>query len=130
MSETDQERADRAELLAFQRGVRQAEVDARLASHEARLNAINGSIERHARNAGALRDSVEAVDEKVDQVINTLNAQRAVEESRVKQLKDANEQQISNRNFWLGVAVIVVTLLASQLSQDHIFGLLLGSGLL
>jgi septal ring factor EnvC (AmiA/AmiB activator) len=57
--EVPDSRPDRdPELEAFERGRRQAHVDAELESHEKRLAAINGSIEKHARNADALRGSI------------------------------------------------------------------------
>lgn len=108
MSETEEERASRARNLAYTQGRRDADVDAHLRSHEKRLNAINGSIEKHARNAEALKNSITELGEKVDAVAATLVTQKAIEADRVQQIKDANEQQISTKQFWLGVATICV----------------------
>jgi CHASE3 domain sensor protein len=104
--ETEQQREKRATDLAYAQGRREADVDSHLRSHETRLNAINGSIERHAQNAQALKDSIVELGGKVDAIAATLVAQREVEEDRVQQIKDANEKQISNKQFWVGVATI------------------------
>lgn len=101
---------------AFERGRRQAHVDGELEQHERRLNAINGSIDRTARNVGALRDTVEEVRDEVGALASQLATRVAVEASRNEELKKANEQQISNRTFWLGVAAIIATVLAAVIS--------------
>jgi hypothetical protein len=106
LPESEQQRADRAKDIAYQQGRRDSDVDARLLSHERRLNAINGSIEKHARNAAALRDSMERLGDKIDQVAASLVTAKAVETDRVDQIRRANEKQISNKMFWLGVATI------------------------
>lgn len=111
MAETEQRREERATELAYAKGRKDAQVDARLDGHEKRLNAINGSIDRHAHEAAQLRKTIEQVDGKVDGIVATLDKNAAVEEERVAQIKDANEKQISTRTFWLGVATICVMLL-------------------
>lgn len=106
------------EKLAYAAGRRDAEVDVTLRSHEKRLNAINGSIERHAQatfslgqKVDAQGERIEAIDGKLDQVVATLATNAAVEQDRVKQVRDANEKQISSRTFWVGVAAICATLI-------------------
>jgi hypothetical protein len=106
LPESEQQRADRAKDIAYQQGRRDSDVDARLLSHERRLNAINGSIEKHARNAAALRDSMERLGDKIDQIAASIDTAKAVETDRVDQIRRANEKQISNKMFWLGVATI------------------------
>jgi chromosome segregation ATPase len=106
MPESEQQREDRAKQLAYQQGRRDSDVDARILSHERRLNAINGSIERHANEAAALKNSIVQLADKIDEVMAELKTKKAVEADRVKQIKAANEKQISNKMFWLGVATI------------------------
>ena len=78
----------RLEELAYQQGRRDADVDSRLLSHEKRLNAINGSIERHSQNAAKLERTVErtreALEAKIDSLIAGQAARSAVEADREK----------------------------------------------
>lgn len=120
MPETERERLDRAAKLAYETGRREAQVDARLGSHEARLNAVNGSIERNARNTEALRESVDALGDKVDGIKAALETRAALEADRVKQVKEANEKQISVKQFWLGVATICAMLLVAFLAHGGV----------
>jgi uncharacterized coiled-coil protein SlyX len=115
----EQARERRASELAYAKGKRDAEVDSRLASHEARLAAINGSIERHARNVDALRASLDGLGDKFDGLAASLDTRAAIEKDRVEQIRTANEKQISNRTFWLGVLAITATILAAFIASSH-----------
>lgn len=110
-------RRDAFEREAFERGRREAFTTAEIDSHERRLNLINGSIEKHAREAVRLRNSISGLSDKVDALAASLATKAAVEADRDRQLKRANDQQISNRTFWLGVATIMVTLLIAVVSS-------------
>jgi chromosome segregation ATPase len=112
MSETEPERERRAKEVAYQQGRRDSDVDARLRSHENRLNAINGSIERGAREAAALRGSVDALGDKIDAVNSALATKAALEAERTKEIEKANDKQISTKAFWLGVGAIVAAIIA------------------
>jgi chromosome segregation ATPase len=112
MSETEEERARRAKQIAYEQGRRDSDVDSRLRSHENRLNAINGSIERHAHQAAKLRESIEDLGDKIDAVNQALSTKAALEAERNKQLETANDKQISTKAFWLGVAAIVAAIVA------------------
>jgi chromosome segregation ATPase len=107
------ERVRRANQLAYAQGRREADVDAHLRSHENRLNAINGSIEKHARNAAKLEATMDkrcdAIEDKLDELLTAHATQTAVEADRVAQVKTANDKQISKRNYWLGVIGVVLT---------------------
>jgi uncharacterized protein (DUF885 family) len=107
------ERVRRANQIAYAQGRREADVDAHLRSHENRLNAINGSIEKHARNSAKLEATMDkrcdSIEEKLDSLIAANAARDAVEEDRVAQVKQANEKQVSNRNYVLGVIGVVLT---------------------
>jgi uncharacterized protein (DUF2132 family) len=116
MGETDLERERLAKEIAYQQGRRDSDVDSRLRSHENRLNAINGSIERSAVNAARLEETAgnrfDALEVKLDGLISTNAARDAVEAERVKQIEKANDKQISTKAFWLGVAAIVTAIIA------------------
>jgi phage shock protein A len=118
-SETEDERIQHARDLAYAFGRREADVDAHLRSHENRLDAINGSIEKHAKNAGELRDSIEDVKDMVEGIAAALATAKAVEADRVDQVKQANEKQISNRTYWLGVATICAMIIVGLYAKSH-----------
>lgn len=109
-----------SERAAFKRGQREASIDAELDSHEKRLNAINGSIERNVREAANLRRTIEALGDRIDEIAAHLATKAAVETDRNDQLKRANDQQISNRTFWLGVTAIIVTLIAAFVASGRL----------
>ena len=115
--ESDEEKA------AYLQGRRDSDVDGRLHDHEKRLMAINGSVEKHARNAAALQRSMEEIAEelgmKIDRIVARLDKRDAVEADRVEQVKKANEKQISNKQFWLGVVTICVMILVALLAKVH-----------
>lgn len=105
------------EELAYQQGLRDANVDSHLRlhdqsirSHEQRLNAINGSIERHARNAEKLTHTVEALDEKLDVLIANQTTRDAVEADREEHAGDAEKKRLDRRTFLLGIWTIAVML--------------------
>jgi uncharacterized protein YegJ (DUF2314 family) len=116
--EDDSER-DRAFKVAYTQGRRDADVDSHLRDHENRFKAINGSIEKHAANAQALKDSISELSEKVDGIAAVMSTQAALDAQRVKQVKDANEKQITNRTFWLGVVTVCVMVLVGVLANSH-----------
>ena len=111
-SESDEERVKLAKEIAYAQGRRDSDVDSRLRSHENRLNAINGSIERHANEAAKLRESIGGLGDKIDAVNQSLATRAALEAERVKQIEKANDKQISTKAFWLGVAAIVAAIIA------------------
>lgn len=130
----EEERERRAADLAFAEGQRTAQVDAILAGHEKRLNAINGSIDRGTK---ATNDLCQEVQELRAQFATFLNDQRtrdevekfrAVErkladEKRTEAVRRANEKQISSREYRLGVAVVVLMILgliATVLIGTHV----------
>lgn len=103
--------AERLEQLAYQQGRRDADVDAHLralantqASHEKRLSAINGSIERHALNAARLEKSIDRLRESVE-------GKAAVEADRDQQRLRAESQQVTHRTLWLAAGTVFVPLL-------------------
>lgn len=105
---------------AFEEGRYRERIDGRLNSHEKRLNAINGSIDRAATQTTEMRESIDKVHQAIGELVAAQATRDAVELARAKQLKDANEKQISGRQFWIGVAMIVVTLIVGVIAQHNI----------
>jgi transcriptional regulator NrdR family protein len=105
----------RLEELAYQQGRRDADVDARLFSHERRLNAVNGSIEKHARNAEKLRESIdeirESLEQRIDELISTQRVSTAVADDREELDRRRANKQLSRRTYLIGLATIMVMLL-------------------
>jgi len=126
---TDDDIAHRDEQfrqLAYSQGRRDADVDARLFSHEKRLNAINGSIEKHAQNAERLSRAIErthdALESKIDTLLAAQATNAAIEADRQKNLQQSSEQHLNKRTFLLGTVTVVVMLLgviATLLTAIH-----------
>lgn len=104
----------RLEELAYKQGRRDADVDARLLSHERRLNAINGSIEKHARNADKLTAAIgevrEALDTKLDTLIAAQAARAAVEADRESRATQSADRVFKRRTLLIGFWTVVVML--------------------
>lgn len=90
----------------YEQGLKEGRVDALLDEHTARLNKINGSVERHAKSVEQLAKSVSVGFEKVASEIRTMQEEARIREATVKtaaetlateterrrkQLADANE---------------------------------------
>jgi HKD family nuclease len=87
---------------AFQRGQASAQMKGQLESHERRLNAINGSIDRSTQALDALKAAFEQ--------------NIAIAQARAEDAKTAAEKQVSTRTFLLGLVGAVAaigTLLAA-----------------
>lgn len=123
---------------AIEEGRRRERVDGRLNSHEARLNAINGSIDRGTRATNELRNTVSALHEEVSTLVADLKTRDAIEAERAEQqakadakrteqVRIANEKQVSTRAFVIGVGLIVVSILVALYAKSSIhIGLILG----
>lgn len=128
MATMAEETRDRIEDLAtqqaYQQGRRDADVDARLLGHERRLNAINGSIERHAKNAEKLAHTMDSrcdgIEDKLDALITAQQTRDAIEEDRQKteaEAEESAERGLSHKQFWLGTIIIAsATVLAAVLA--------------
>lgn len=110
-TETAQEREEKAIELAEARGRRQQEVDGRLDGHDKRFALINGSIERGAIAQEKLVGELAAVKKGLADVASKQETAAAVSKALAK-------AAVSRREFWLGVAAVVVVLLAALL-QGH-----------
>lgn len=98
-----------AEDRAFQRGQAAAKMKGQLESHEKRLNAINGSIERSA-------SAQERTSERLESLRAAFEQNIAIAQARAEDAKQAAERQVSTRTFLLGLVGAVVaigTLLAA-----------------
>jgi HKD family nuclease len=94
---------------AFQRGQESAQMKGQLASHERRLDAINGSIDRSAKAQERMGERLDALKAAFEQNI-------AIAQARAEDAKQAAERQVSTRTFLLGLAGAVAaigTLLAA-----------------
>lgn len=123
MATMAEETRNRLEELAYQQGRRDADVDGRLLGHERRLNAINGSISRHAENAEKLRQTVDerfrSLDDKLDELIAAQTARDAVDQDRDRQHDRASQRQFSRRTIVIAfctVAVMFAALIVSVLA--------------
>jgi hypothetical protein len=113
--QTQHEREAMALQLARDDGRRQERVNSRLDSLEDWRKIINGSIARGA-------DATEKLGDKIDALAERQRIRDAVDADRLKELKKANEGQISGRQFRLGVAAIVLPILAEILVQTKVIG--------
>ena len=113
MSEGDaeRERIKAARDIAFEEGRHRERIEGRLNSHEARLNAINGSIDRGTKATNGLRLDVQKLHEEFSKLVEAQRVRDAVEADRTRQLRKANEKQISTRAFVIGVATVIVMLI-------------------
>lgn len=100
---------EEAEQRAFQRGQATAKMKGQLDSHEQRLNAINGSIERGAK-------AQEETNERLKALKAAFETSIAIATARAEDAKTAAEKQVSTRGYVLGLigAVLAIgTLLAA-----------------
>lgn len=72
------------ELSDYQRGLKQGAVDALLSEHTARLNKINGSVERHAKSNENLTKEMRVGFEKLAGEIRTMQEEARLDRERVK----------------------------------------------
>jgi len=103
MVESDIQRDEKATKLAEARGRREQLVDSQLNSHEARLNAINGSIRRSA-------EAQEGTNRELQKLSSQIERNEAVAKEREK-------ASVSRREFWLGVAAVIAILLGAIISS-------------
>lgn len=100
--ESDRERVDRRETLAYEAGQLKAVVD----SHEKRLNRLNGSLDRVA-------DRLETLSQQ--QV-----TEAAVKAALKDALKSATSDHISKRMYLISVAAVIATILAAFVASGRI----------
>lgn len=106
MSETDQEREDKALKLAYERGRREQQVDSHLQQHDSHLAAINGSI---ARGAAA----TERVEGKVDALVAQIKEEGAVSRALAARASEAISRSVSRRDALIGAGVLGAMLLGT-----------------
>lgn len=113
MDESNEQREMRARDLAIEEGRRRERVDGQLNSHELRLNAINGSIERGATATANLKTSV-------DELRDEIHTKNAVDTALHAAIATANEKQISTRAFTLGVLAILIPMIVLLAHAAHV----------
>jgi predicted nucleic acid-binding Zn-ribbon protein len=103
---------EEAEERAFRRGQESAALKAKVESHEKRLNALNGSIDR---STAALRQ----LEKTVDKIGEQVRGSAAVTATRAEDAKAAAEKGLSTRTFVFsllaaatGVCLVVIGALA------------------
>jgi chromosome segregation ATPase len=92
-----------AEERAYQRGQATAKLKAQVESHERRLSAVNGSIERNANEMHNLAGTVSKLGEDFRQSV-------AITADRAQAAREAAERQVSTRTFILGLIGAVVAI--------------------
>ncbi len=118
-ADLDQERADRACALAVETALTQKETDYRLADHDRQLKVINGSIEQTGRELVSMHRVINDLAGKFDEFA----ANQHTRDEVARQLKNAaqgtqaaaekaNEKQISNRAFAIGVIGLILTMMS------------------
>jgi len=105
-----QERREREE--AFQRGRETAMIEARLNGHDARLDAINGSIDRTG-------NELRSVGEKLSRLDDAFRQSVAVAAARADDAKKDAEKQVSTRTFILGLIGAVAAIGLLLVSAGH-----------
>lgn len=110
----------RLEELAYQQGRRDADVDARLLSHDRHLNRLDGWVERQTNKAEELGRSIddtrESLEDKIDQVIAAQHARDAVEADREHQTQRSTQSLFNRRTLLIGFWTVVAMLLAVVVS--------------
>jgi hypothetical protein len=116
LSESEQLREDRAKNLAYEAGRREAEVDAKLESHEARLNAINGNI----RRAGDKSDTQTQAINKLRDDIREMRSEQVTQATVADALKHQSQKQITRLQFYAGLLLATgLVFLAQALHGVH-----------
>ena len=130
-----------SELSDYQRGLQEGARDALLEEHTARLNKINGSVERHAKSVEALTRNMVQGFEKLASEIRTMQEEARLDRERVrvaadtlaaeterrrKELEDATSHvsgRWSLRSDKASVAYLLIALVSvlSALHAAHIF---------
>lgn len=113
----DQRRMEAERIaLAEQRADERARVESRLTSLETNL----------ARTTGSVDDRLERIDVKVERLQNSFQRverqqgeRDAATQAQASAIEKAGEKMISARQFWLGLAAVIVSVAALFLSQQH-----------
>ena len=94
-----------AEDRAFRRGQASARLKSAVDSHEQRLNAINGSIDRLSREVSEMKAAFER--------------SVAITAARAQDAKTAAEKQVSTRTFVLGLIGAVIAIGSLLAATGH-----------
>lgn len=117
MATMAEETRDHIEKLAtqqaYQQGRRDADVDARLLSHDRHLTRLDEYFDKFQRTADGRFD---AFDDKLDEVIKAQGAREAVEADREDKDDKQTQRLFSRRTIQLAFGTIVVMLLGVMVS--------------
>lgn len=103
---------EEAEQRAFLRGQQSAVMKTQIESHETRLNAINGSIERGTQVQRGLAQEIADLRVAFEQSI-------AIAAARAEDAKSAAEAQVSTRTFVFGLIGAVSAIAALLAGLGH-----------
>lgn len=103
---------EEAEQRAYQRGQASMAMQGQIESHERRLNAINGTIERGTQTTRALTQEIADLRNSFEQSV-------AVTAARAADAKKAAEAQVSTRTFLLGLIGAVTAIGALLAGLGH-----------
>ena len=98
--------------LAIEEGRRRERVDGVLHSHEARLDRINGSIDRTGQN-------VQALTSRIGDLAEQLRTREKLDEQRAKDLEAAKKGMVSRAQLWLAATAIAAPQLYQLLHGSH-----------
>ncbi len=120
------ERVERATALRVETALKQRETDYRLTDHDSQLKAINGSIKYTGQRLSEMRGVVDDLADKFDGFVAAQRTRdevaaglRSAAQATQEAAEKANEQQISKKVYFSGVAMVIVTIVADLAS--HIF---------
>lgn len=102
-----------AEDRAFRRGQAAAQMKGQLEAHEARLNRINGSIDRSARSQAELASEVSSLRASIEK-------SAAIATARAEDVKLAAEKQVSTRTFVFGLVGAVTAIGTLLAATGHV----------
>lgn len=102
-----------AEDRAFRRGQAAAQMKGQLEAHEARLNRINGSIDRAARSQAELASEVSSLRASIEK-------SAAIATARAEDVKLAAEKQVSTRTFVFGLVGAVTAIGTLLAATGHV----------
>lgn len=120
MPESEEQRVERALKLAEARVKRDTTVDSRLDGHDRRLALINGQLERGAKATELLAERILRLDGAIDELRGDLKTKGAVDEALRKQADRTLKQQVTRREFWVGVAIVVVAIFSVAVNSGLI----------
>jgi chromosome segregation ATPase len=107
---------------AYDRGRVEARTASHLAEHDRHLERLERAYQEALTALEGLRQALANLQSEIQSIREEAVARENVDKALHAQVKEANEKQISNRTFWLGVAAIVVSILVAFYAKSHGMG--------